>query len=491
MAALSIFMVKFAAIGLSKELAGHYNTAYGYLQIFGILADFGLYAVAVREVSRAPARGERGKPSRADVLGVLITLRLLILACSLSAALLIAWLVPHWRGTPLPMGITIAAFVPAFTLSAGILRTVFQVKHRMQYVFMAEVLQRMITVTLAGAIILAGARGSQDERVYGLFLAVGAVGALELLLTSIFFTRRLLPARPDSWGGPVRPRWDAALLRHYALQAAPYGAAFLFTALYRQMDVTLISALRPQDFQIQNAYYGFVQRMVDMAYLLPTLLLNSALPSLSFRSERGEDTRSLLGKLLLALLLLGSTTALVSALWPRALIALLTTNAYLGTPAQPGSDTALLLLAAPMFLNALVAFSFYVLLTRHRWKPLVLTLGIGVALSLSLNIFLIPRLGFPGAALTAIATHVFLVVALLPQSLRTMPARFGWKETGQWLLYTAGLAAVLFLLRPFLLTSWHTLLLGAGTGVWIGGLLWGTGVVRILPFPLASRKKNK
>ncbi len=53
MAALSILTTKFVAIGLSQELAGHYNTAYGYLQLFGILADFGLYAVAVREVSQA------------------------------------------------------------------------------------------------------------------------------------------------------------------------------------------------------------------------------------------------------------------------------------------------------------------------------------------------------------------------------------------------------------------------------------------------------
>ena len=42
MASLSILTTKFVAIGLTKELAGNYNSAYGYLQLFGILADFGL-----------------------------------------------------------------------------------------------------------------------------------------------------------------------------------------------------------------------------------------------------------------------------------------------------------------------------------------------------------------------------------------------------------------------------------------------------------------
>ena len=129
MAALSIVTVKLVAIGLSIELAGNYNTAYGYLQIFGILADFGLYAVSVREVARAPAHrsfSEGGK-DRLAILGNLMTLRAIILTISLSSALLIAWAIPHWQGTPLPLGITIAAFVPAFTLLAGILRTVFKI----------------------------------------------------------------------------------------------------------------------------------------------------------------------------------------------------------------------------------------------------------------------------------------------------------------------------------------------------------------------------
>ena len=71
MAVLSIVTVKFVAIGLSKELAGHYNSAYGYLQMFGILADFGLYAIAVREVSKAK--------DKSAVLSAVLCLRILIL----------------------------------------------------------------------------------------------------------------------------------------------------------------------------------------------------------------------------------------------------------------------------------------------------------------------------------------------------------------------------------------------------------------------------
>ena len=198
MAALSIVTVKFVALGLTKELAGEYNTAYGFLQIFGILADFGLYAVAVREVSKAHEK------DRADVFGVIILLRIITLIFSLAVALLFVWILPTWHGTVLPLGV--------------------------------------------------------------LF---GGIGAALLFVFSFLFGRTLLP---------IRPHWDTKLVKHIALQALPYGLAFLCTALYRQSDVTIIGILR-SDYAVQNAYYGFVQRAMDMAYLFPTFLLNSCEPS--------------------------------------------------------------------------------------------------------------------------------------------------------------------------------------------------------------------
>ncbi len=189
MAALSVVAVKFVAIGLSQELAGTYNSAYGYLQLFAILADFGLYAVSVREVSAAN--------NKEHVLGGLIVLRTVITFISLGAAVLIAWIVPAWRGTPLPIGISIAALVPFFTLLAGVLRTVFQVMYTMHYVFIAEVLQRVLTTGLMGLIILYGFRLSNDTKIYELFLWIGAIGAALLFGISTFFAVSLMRIRPS------------------------------------------------------------------------------------------------------------------------------------------------------------------------------------------------------------------------------------------------------------------------------------------------------
>ncbi|MCK5015833.1 MAG: oligosaccharide flippase family protein, partial [Candidatus Peribacteraceae bacterium] len=197
MAALSIFTVKFVAIGLSKELAGNYNSAYGFLQLFGILADFGLYAVAIREISKANSRNckadDPDSPER--ILGALLVIRGIILLASLLLALGIVWLLPQWKGTPLPLGVTIAALVPLFTLMAGMIRTVFQIKYKMQYVFIAEVIQRIITVSFIGLFILLGVRGSHDLHIYHMFLFIGGMGAFVLFFLSFSIGNRLMKIR--------------------------------------------------------------------------------------------------------------------------------------------------------------------------------------------------------------------------------------------------------------------------------------------------------
>ncbi|MDA0376580.1 MAG: oligosaccharide flippase family protein [bacterium] len=440
MVGLSIISVKFVAIGLTKELAGIYNSSYGYVQVFAILADFGLYAVAVREVSKAT--------DKSKVLGALITLRTIILTLSFSCALLIVWILPQWHGTALPVSVLITSMVPIFTLFAGIVRTCFQVEYNMQYVFLAEVTQRILSTAMIGALIFMGVRASSDTAHLHFMLYAGAAGALLLFAISLYYGNRLIP---------LRPTIDKALMKSLFLQAAPFGVAYFCLALYRHFDMTLIALLR-EDFEIQNAYYGFILRMADVGFLLPTYLLNSMLPTLSAKDSKGEDTRVLLGKTFSALLLIGITALLFSLMWSRPLVSMLTTEQYLSTALRPGSDTALRLVSLPMFLNGIIIYSFYVLLNRHNWQALVPRLAVAAICSIVMNIILIPKLGFVGAAYTSIAVHVLLAVILFPKAVAEMPFTLTRRFAKDFAIYTLVLLAGLWLFRPLLLTSLSTLI---------------------------------
>lgn len=425
MALFTAVSAKFVAMALSQELAGHYNSVYSFLQIFAILADFGLYAVSVREVSAAA--------DKVRVLGTLMTIRFFVALIALGSAVAIVWSVPSWSGTPLPPGVTIAVFVPFLTLLAGVLRTVFQIHYKMQYVFIAEVLQRVLTLGLMTGLILYGVRSSAATSVLYFCLAVGPIGAALLLLLSIIYAARIMP---------LRPVFDRTLVFKLFRQAMPYGAAFLCIALYRQFDLTLIALLR-DDFPLQNAIYGFALRVAEMTYLVPTFLLNSTLPVLSDRSARGESTKALLGRTFLILIAIGGASSLFSFFWSRPIMQVLTTDLYLAGNGQPGSDTALALLALPMFCNAVVLFSFYVLLTKNAWKPLVATMVCGVVLSLVLNLLWIPDGGFTGAIHTSATVQLLLAILLLPQALRVMPVSLALSDVLRVAVFLAVLAALL------------------------------------------------
>jgi O-antigen/teichoic acid export membrane protein len=458
MAVLSAVSAKFVALALSQQLAGHYNSVYGYLQIFAILADFGLYAVSVRELSAAK--------DTQRVLGALVTIRFGIATIALGSAVLIAWLIPAWQGTPLPLGITVTAFVPFFTLLAGVLRTVFQVQYKMHYVFIAEVAQRILTVSLMTIVILLGIRSSESVDVLQYFLFVGVVGAALLFGLSLVFASRMMV---------IRPVFDASVLLPLLKKAMPYGVAFLCIALYRQFDLTMIALLR-SDFPLQNALYGFALRVAEMTYLIPTFLLNSTLPLLSEKSLRGESVTDLLQRTFFALLAMSGASSLFAFFWARPIMQVLTADRYLATLGNPGSDTALHFLALPMFCNAIILFSFYLLLSKHAWKPLVLTMIVGVLLSLGLNLSLIPTSGFLGAIRASTIVQLFLALALLPQALRVLPFTLPLRGTLRLGAFFGLLALVLALTSTLATTTLQssalllfgialTLVLGLMTGL--------------------------
>ncbi|MEQ1849489.1 MAG: oligosaccharide flippase family protein [Candidatus Peribacteraceae bacterium] len=462
MAVLSAVTVKFVAIGLSQELAGVYNSAYGFLQLFAILADFGLYAVSINELSKSD--------KKEDVLGALLTIRVALTACSLGAAILIAWVIPIWHGTALPLSISIAALVPVLTLLAGVLRTVFQIAYRMHIVFIAEVLQRLVTAILMSLVIYSGVRSSNDSDTLHLFLWLGVLGSLTLFLISFVFALRSIRIR-------FVFRWSA--LQPLLLRALPYGAAFLCIALYRQFDLTMIALLR-DDFQLQNAKYGFALRVAEMTYLVPTFLLNSALPVLSANITEKRDTQRLLRSTLTALLLLGLFSSIFAALWARPLMHLFTDTVYLSSFQSPGADTALLLLAPSMFLNMIVLFSFYVLLSRHRWQPMMLPMLLAVVLSIAMNLFLIPRYGFSGAAVTLGVVHLLLAITLFPIARAALPFHFPLADLLRIACVGVGLILVAILLLPVLQSTIGTILGGTVALILSGCVLLLSGIHRSL-----------
>ncbi|MBT3835302.1 oligosaccharide flippase family protein, partial [Candidatus Peribacteria bacterium] len=494
---IGILSIKFVTTALSKSMVGNYQTVYSYLQIFGILADFGLYAIAIRELSTAK--------DKAKTFVSLFFLRAFITVLSLGSALALVWALPVFSGTPLPIGVSIAALVPFFTLLAGMFRVVFQVSYKMQYVFISEVIGKILPVTLMAIVVFTGMRGSENIEHYKLILAFGSIGSITLFILSFWFASRLplLSKAKNSdldngllsvctglsgWFAKFDKQEFGRLLR----LSAPFGFAFLMTTIYRQSDVTLMAILRPNDYDIQNAYYGTVLRLADVGFLIPTFILNSALPMMSNLEGKKEELNQFVHTLLYSLLSLGLIISLTSYFWARPIVRLITRESYLSTPVLAGSDTALELLSFSMFLSSIVTFCFYILLTRRSWRRLLVVMTVASVISVGLNIVLIPMLGFVGAALTSIIVHIVLSISLstivfgLPGVFSVSKATFhgATSNTFARLVQFAKLVAfgviysfLLVWTVPLLSGPITTVLMGGVMMCVAGGLVWGMGLI--------------
>lgn len=456
-AALSIITVKIISLTLSQEMAGYYHSAYGTLQMFGILADFGLYAIAVRELSRSE--------NKSSMLGAIFLLRTLLTVLSLGSALAIAWLIPAWQGTPLPLAVSIAALVPAFTLFAGVFRSQLQVQYRMHWSFVAEVAQRILTAGLTFVVFWQGVRLSTDPNILYIMLGIGGLGSLLLFIISFAAVRKSMPVKLTA---------DVGTTMRLMKKSAPYGFAFLCLAVLRQIDIPLIAVLR-DDFAIQNAYYGFTQRVMEMSYLLPTLFLNSLLPLLN--GQEDNDQKSIVTRAFIASLVLGVSLLFASLLWARPLLLLMTNEAYLSTATTIGSDTALRILSFGMLGNTLVLFGFYMLLAHHAWRMLVVTLTTGALLSLMANIILIPRFGFVGAALVSSIVQCLLGALLVLQTQATVRFSIPFSMIVRLLIYIALIAALLGLTEQWLTSSLRILVGIVAAGGLMALIATATGIV--------------
>jgi len=471
---LGILSIKFTVLALSQSLVGNYQTVYAYLQIFGILADFGLYAVSVRELARSK--------NKALTFQTLFLLRAFITFIALALALTLAFLLPSFRGTPLPLGILLASLTPFFILLGGMFRSYFQVLYKMHLIFIAEILSKALPVLLMGGALLLGFEHEESSPLYFAFLGFGGIGALLFFGLCLWFARGL-PEVCLGLPGWFTPQMRAEFRRIFLL-AMPYGLAFLMTTIYRQSDVTLIALLR-FDYDLQNAYYGTALRIAEIGFLVPTFLLNSTLPILS---EKGEsDERALfLGRLLLALLTLASISALFSFFWARPLMHLLTDDSYLSVSTHAGADTALQLLSFPIFLGFLITFSFYLLLLIHSWKLLLLSTSIAAAFSILFNTILIPQFGFLGAGMTSIAVHTLLAFGLTGLTIRKIAVYLPFARFARWFAFSIFLGFFLWLTAP-LLSSITLTLIGGIFGLSITLLL--LMALKILPSSFLAFKR--
>ena len=197
-AATSVFIVAYLARYLGVAGMGQYNLVFTYLGLFGVLVDFGLFLLQVREIVKRPGQEEY-------ILGNLLGLKLALSAVVFSVAYAVSLLI--YNDPLLTTGILVGAASQAAISLAHVPTSLFQARLEMQKSAIVNVVARVVYML---AILWAV---TQKFDVVGIIAAVSVVNVLALIWQL-------------AWAGTtvkLKPQWDWRYWLQFAYEAAPLG----------------------------------------------------------------------------------------------------------------------------------------------------------------------------------------------------------------------------------------------------------------------------
>lgn len=449
---LALVSIGFVTRYLGADGFGDYATALAFFAFFSSIADLGISSLVAREISREGA-------SEQEILGNVAALRITTSIIVFLLSPILAIVLPY--SSELKVGVVIAAAAFVFSSFSGMLNGIFQ-KHLAMY--------KVATVELFGkclqlAIIILTVRFNWgfSALIVALLLYMIFNAAISWWLSRAYATFQL--------------SFDIRFWKRFLAESWPVGAIVIVTFAYFKADTILLSFFRPsEDVGIYNAAYKIIENLT----FFPAMIAGLMLPVFS-RHVFGDREKFLMTarKTFKVFLVFALPIAIGGFFLADQLVALIGGPAFV--------DSALPLRILIFSLTAIFFGNYFnaVLIAGNLQRKLLLGLLFIALGNVAVNMVLIPRYSYVGAAATSLGTEVLVAVLgawLSARFLRFFPSSDG---TFGILLSSAALALFLgfFSQLPFLL-------LVLGGAACYGFFLWATGSVQTDELSLLLRRNG-
>lgn len=261
-AGAQLVLVGLLTRGLGEWGFGGYAVVVTFWGILLVMVDLGLFITGVRELSRP------GVVAR-ELLGNLLTIRLVLAGFGLGLAGMIAGLMPY--ESEIRGGVWLAAmgFLP-YALVEGF-RSCLHAR---------MLLVRASLVDVAGALSLllfSWLAVGWGTGIRGVSVAI-AMGQAVAMLTA---------AMAVGPGWRPRPRWDPRIALPLLRRSAAVAASSILAAVYFRLDLLMLSVMKPLG---EVAIYGAAYKLVELCVTLPGLILAGFYP-LFIRAHHGPRGR--------------------------------------------------------------------------------------------------------------------------------------------------------------------------------------------------------
>lgn len=462
-AVLGIVSVKFITNYLARSEYGQYTTIYDYTALFAIIADFGLFTIAVREMAHAGG----DKKNVEKIVGNVLSIRTTLAVLALGLGVLVAIAVPAYGGTQIPFGVFIVSIATVLTLVSGTMSSVLQFYLRMQLASVALMIGKAITVGyILLTILYIFPRNPQSGFLHLLFAWI--LGGL----FTIFMTYRASSKLIN-----IKFQFDFIFWKDVLIKALPYGAALVLGTIYFRMGTIVLSMFKLQE---DTGYFGVPLRFLEILQIIPHYFMNSVLPVLTMSIKNNNNPAKIMKYSLNALVSFAIPTLVGGFILAWPIIAAVSSPDFLTKRAADGSfifgsDFALKILLVGITFTYLHVGLNYALVALGRQIELLWINGVTVIINITLNLLLVPRFGFIGAAVSAAVSEFIMLICMAFRTRYYIRGIWDFSFLAKTVFSAAVMGAVLFVtngwLHDKLLTYSLLILIPVGGAVFAASML--------------------
>ena len=374
------FYLILSARYLGPELFGLLTFALAFTGIFGLLLDFGLNNLAVREVARDKSRAN-------EYLSNITFIKLIMGVITFGLTVVVVHSLGYAEETiAIVYLLTLSTVFSAVTASFYV---IFQSFEKMEYQSVAGILTSLLMLT--GAIILI-ARGAGVVA----FAAVTLISSALVLGYSFFICVRKFKlfnaeANLDFWWPTIR-------------QALPFGLSSVFVTIYFWIDSLMLSLIQGNQ---AVGFYNAGYRLVFSLLFIPAVFSTAVFPAMSRFYISSRDSLQLMWKEFLRfMLILSIPIAVGTTLLAGRFVALIFGDGY-----APSVAVLQVLILSLVFIFANATF---VRLFESANMQIVVTkiTGLMVIVNVAINLVLIPKFSYVGASFAILITEFIALVIL-------------------------------------------------------------------------------
>lgn len=378
---LSLIALMLITRYLGPKGFGEYTTAFTFVSIFAICADFGLTLVTSRLLSSPDADEKK-------IIGNLFGLRIVLAVGLVGLAPILIFVFPYSWAVKQAVLISSAAFI--FPLLNQVFVGFFQKKLNLTYVALAEILNRVVFLIVVVISV------QKNYGLTGIMLGLTAA-ALISFLTHLYFAKKETI---------VKPAWDWHFWKKILRASWPLAVTIVFNLIYLKADTLILSLLKSQQ---EVGLYGAAYRIIEVLSSLPFIFAGLILPILSsaWLASDPEKYRKVLQK---------SFNLTIIAVFPLVIGGQFLSSGIISIMAGQGYTAASGIL---QILVVAVGFVFISCLFTHaliaidQQKKIIWAYAFTSISSLALYFWLIPRYSYYGAAVATVYSELTITVAAI------------------------------------------------------------------------------